>query len=82
MVAPAPEEEAGPEDITRLQTGDSNSDKSYEASPEAHLSLLETSRWLSESLMPQRHSQGGASAVIRLGIISEMRNVRCMTQIF
>ena len=47
-----------------------------------HLSLLETSRWLSESLMPQRHSQEGASAVIRSGIISKMRNVRCMTQIF
>ena len=77
----APEEEAGPEDITPLQTEDSDSGELYEASPD-DTCLLETSRWLSESLMPPRHSQEGASAVIRLGIVSEVRNVRCMTQIF
>ena len=34
MVTPAPEEEADPEDITPLQTEDSDSGESYEASPE------------------------------------------------
>ena len=33
MVAPAPEEEVGPEDVTPLQTEDSNSGESYEVSP-------------------------------------------------
>ena len=34
MVVPAPEEEAGPEDITPLQTEESDSGESYEALPD------------------------------------------------